>query len=461
MRAKITAVGLGPGDIGLLTPQTRSAIAAASRVFLRTRRHPAAAFVSGRSQPVFSFDEVYERADRFDDVYEEIVNTLISETEAGALVYAVPGSPLVLERTVELLREAADAGRVELEILPAMSFLDAVWAALQIDPVEEGVRLVDGHLFATAAAGESGPLLVAHCHARHVLSDIKLAVDEPPSSVIVLQRLGLPDEHIAEVAWTDLDRLVDADHLTSIYIPHLAEPVAHEFARFDELVRTLRGQCQWDREQTHSSLRRHLLEESYETLEALDARGSLDDAEADPDLDEHLAEELGDLLYQIFFHARIGAERGAFTVADVARGMHDKLVLRHPHVFGDVDAGDTETVLRNWELIKAKEKGRVSAMEGIPLGLPALMLALKTQKRAASAGFDFAEGSPEVRNDPSEAELGDWLFAVVEVARRLDHDPEAALRGAVQRFAARVVRVEELAASAVRAGESPRRDADE
>lgn len=453
---RLTIVGLGPAGPELITPQTQAALDRADRVWLRTRRHPAAVGIDAAS-----FDDVYEDGATFDDVYAEIARRVISATQStdGELVYAVPGSPLVLERTVELLRAAADRGDVRLEVLPAVSFLDSVWARLGIDPVEVGVRLVDGHVFATAAAGQTGPLLVAHTHAKHVLSDIKLAVEEPPASVIVLQRLGLPDEHIVEVEWAELDRAVEADHLTSVYIPQLAEPVAHEFARFDELVRVLRDRCPWDRDQTHASLRRHLLEETYEVIEALDARAALDDAVGDPDLDEHLLEELGDLLYQIYFQARLGAERGAFSIADVARGIHDKLVVRHPHVFGEATATDAESVLPIWDAVKAEEKGRESAMDGIPAALPGLALAAKVQKRARGAGFDWDGGVEvayadveaelaEVRADPSEHEVGDLLFAAVQVARRLDVDPEDAVRGAAHRFASRFRVVETLAGDA-------------
>ena len=233
-------------------------------------------------------------------------------------------------------------------------------------------------------------------------------------------------------------------------------PVAAEFARFEELIRVLRQDCPWDRKQTHASLRQHLLEETHETLEAIDARADLADDEIDVDLDEHLEEELGDLLYQIFFHARLASERGSFTVADVARNVHDKLVMRHPHVFGEVHADDAETVVSNWEAIKREEKGRASAMDGIPPALPALLLALKVQKRAAGTGFDQEGGLEvayadvedelaEVRDDPSEHEVGDLLFAAVQVARRLDVDPESALRGAAGRFQRRFRVVEELA----------------
>jgi tetrapyrrole methylase family protein/MazG family protein len=452
----ITIVGLGPADATLLAPATTDALRRHDRRFLRTAVHPAADAVDG----AVTFDEVYERADDFAAVYETIAERLIAAAASGDLVYAVPGSPLVLERTVELLRSAEAAGRVVLDILPAMSFLDVAWARLKVDPVESSVRLIDGHLFAEAAAGQTGPLLVAHCHSAQVLSDIKLSLDDGPT-VTVLQRLGLPDERIFDVPWHELDREVEADHLTSLWIPELAAPVAAAFVRFEELVRVLREECPWDRKQTHASLRQHLLEETHETLEAIDARAALGDDELEADLDEHLAEELGDLLYQIFFHARLAEERGSFTVADVAREVHDKLVVRHPHVFGGADgstvrADDAETVVSNWEAIKRDEKGRLSAMDGIPPALPALLLALKVQKRAASTGFDWSGGPEvayadveeeltEVRDDPSEHEVGDLLFAAVQVARRLDLDPESALRGAAVRFQHRFREVERLA----------------
>ena len=455
MRGRITVVGVGPAGPDLVTAATLDAIEAHERRFIRTARHPSMEVV----EDAVGFDDLYESEPTFASVYEAIRDRLVDEVAHGDILYAVPGSPAVLERSVELLREVAAAGEVAVEIRPALSFLDLVWARLEIDPIEAGIRLVDGHRFATSAAGQTGPLLVAHCHAAHVLSDVKLAVDRSEPTAVVLQRLGLPDERVFEVAWSELDREVEADHLTSLFIPELTAPVGAEFVRFDELVRVLRDQCPWDRDQTHASLRRHLLEETHETLEALDSRAGLDDGQIDHDRDEHLAEELGDLLYQIFFHARLAAERGAFTVADVARGIHDKLVVRHPHVFGDVEAPDSETVLSNWEAIKREEKGRASAMDGVPSALPALLLALKIQKRAAGVGFEW-EGGPEiayadvtdelaeVKADPSEHEVGDLLFAAVQVARRLDHDPEAALRGAAARFERRFREVERLAAEA-------------
>ena len=447
MAPRVVVVGLGPAGPELLTAEAQAEIARIPTRFLRTERHPSALAVPDAR----TLDHHYEAAARFDEVYPAIVEELVAAAvEHGEVLYAVPGSPRVLERTVDLL--GADE-RIDVKLVPGLSFLDLAWVRLGIDPVEAGVRLVDGHRFAEAAAGERGPLLVAHVHDRHVLSDIKVAFDEEtPERVTVLQRLGCADEAIVDVAWEDLDRVVEADHLTALYIPELAAPVGAELVRFDELVRTLRRECPWDREQTHKTLTRHLLEETYEVLEAIESWAETGDS-------THLEEELGDLLFQVEFHATLARERGEFTIADVARGIHDKLVRRHPHVFGSVEAETSGAVMRNWEQIKKDEKGRSSLMEGIPGSLPALLYAQKVQKKAASVGFDWenVEGAwPKVLEEidelraaaaeDAEGELGDVLFAVVNVARHLGLDPETALRTATAKFRDRFQGVETLAA---------------
>lgn len=424
--AEVVVVGLGPGGPELLTAAARDAVDEVPVRFLRTTRHPAAAAVPGAT----SFDAEYDAADRQEDVYPAIVERLVAAaTEHGRVLYAVPGSPAVAERSVALLR---GDGRVHVAVVPGLSFLDLAWVRLGVDPLVEGVRVVDGARFATDAAGERGPLLVSHCDRRSILSDIKLAVDDPPAEpVTVLQRLGLPDEAVTEVAWADLDRTVAPDHLTSLWIPRLAAPVAGELARFDELVRRLRADCPWDRQQTHRTLTRHLLEEAYEVLEAIEA---LDPDEPTPEQDAHLQEELGDLLFQVAFHARLGAERGSFTLADVARGVHDKLVHRHPHVFADVAVAGADDVVRNWEQIKKEEKGRASVFDGIPGTLPSLLYAAKVQRKAASLGVDPEPlATVDVAALDGDDAVGDALYAVVSAARRAGVDPEAALRGASAR----------------------------
>ncbi len=421
--AKVIVAGLGPAGPELITGAVVDAISQTSRRFVRTRRHPAAAAV----EPAESFDDLYDRASSFEDVYRAIVNRLTAEAEHGHqdVLYAVPGSPLVAERTVELLR--ADPG-VELEVLAGLSFADLAWDRLGVDPLSAGVRLVDGRRFAVDAAGDRGPLLVAQCDAGHVLSEVKLAALDsldrsaaagvhPP--VVVLQRLGLPDEQVFEVAWADLDHEVDPDHLTSLYVPELGAPIAGEVARFADLAIELRRRCPWDQEQTHQSLRGHLLEETYEVLEALDG--------VDPDTlsgYEELEEELGDLLYQIVFHSVLAAEAGQFTLADVARGIHDKLKSRHPHVFGTPDSDlveveDSDEVLANWEAIKRDQKGRSSVMDGIPPGLPALLFADKVIHKARSVG---------VVPDVDTATVAGRLYDAVLAAQTAGLDAESELR---------------------------------
>jgi tetrapyrrole methylase family protein / MazG family protein len=209
------------------------------------------------------------------------------------------------------------------------------------------------------------------------------------------------------------------------------------------------GGCPWDAEQTHASLGRHLLEETYETLDAID-RG-------DPDA---LREELGDLLLQVVFHAEMAMQEGAWDVDDVAEGITAKLIRRHPHVFGDVKVGSAAEVLVNWERIKTAEKGEHDLEHDIPDALPALARAAKVQRRAAGVGFDWRTADAalvKVREELDEVEhaspedvedeLGDVLFAVASLARRYDVDPETALRRATTRFAERFDRMKARAAS--------------
>ncbi len=466
-RPIITVVGLGPGPAGLVTHETMQAIAHSTRRFVRTTRHPSAAVVGDAR----SFDDEYERHDTFAAVYEAIAHELLNTAlTSGEVLYAVPGSPSVLEESVRHLRNDQ---RVELRVLHAVSFLDLAWQRLGIDPVNEGVRLVDAHQFAQAAANERGPFLVAQCHADWVLSDLKLTYDDARGDepVVVLHHLGLDDEQVVHTVWQNLDRLerehgLTPDHLTSIYIPQLAAPVAGELARLHQLARTLREQCPWDREQTHASLVRYLVEETYEVVDALNALDT-----DDPTTDEALVEELGDLLYQIEFHATIAEQQGRFSLADVARTTHDKLVRRHPHVFGAAKAADADAVVQTWDAIKQAERAQKGAAKvgatpnffaGVSRAAPSLSLAQKLQKRAAEVGFDWPNadgalakideeldelqrardvGDPEV----VRMELGDLLFSVVNVARKLGVDAETALRSAADKFIARFERVQLLA----------------
>jgi tetrapyrrole methylase family protein / MazG family protein len=455
-RPRVVVVGLGPAGGELVPEEARQALRGAAQVFVRTARHPA---VDALERGFRSFDELYERADDYDQLYAAMAEALTTAAveaagRGGYVAFAVPGSPFVAERSVALLRAA---GRVELQVVAAPSFLDLAWDRLAVDPLVAGVQLVDAERFAEEAAGGRGPFLVGHCHSRALLSEIKLSVEEPgEQTVTVLHHLGLPDERVYEVAWEELDRAVDPDHLTSLWIPALGAPLAGELVRLEELVRTLRLRCPWDRRQTHGSLGRHLLEEAYETLDAIEVL-----AGAEPDVPApvvaHLEEELGDLLFQVVFHSVLGAEEGRFTLADVARVVHDKLVARHPHVFGDAVAETPEQVAERWEQLKKAEKGRASVTEGIPAALPALALAAKLQRKADSLRMPVPDAAGrraeieqalaklarvpadrsgetlEAGTEEAEA-VGEALFALADLARRAGVDPETALRARAGRF---------------------------
>lgn len=224
----------------------------------------------------------------------------------------------------------------------------------------------------------------------------------------------------------------------------------------ENVVRILRhpGGCPWDQEQTHQSIRRNFLEETYEVAEAIDS-GDVD----------ALKEELGDVLLQVYFHTSIEEDAGRFTLDDVADGVCKKLIYRHPHVFGDVTVDSTDQILSNWEELKKKEKHQntqADAVDAVARTLPALWRAEKMKKKAAKAGFDWRDVSGaldklseelgelkaaalEGGRDPVE-ELGDLLFAAVCVGRFLEADPEDALHAACDKFSARFRKVEELAA---------------
>jgi tetrapyrrole methylase family protein/MazG family protein len=440
---RVTIVGLGPAGLDHLLPAARDAFAAGTARFVRTARHPACDELAAEGIAFASFDAHYDAAPDLDANYRGIVAELISlAAEHGDVVYGVPGNPSVAERTVTMLHEARARGEVELRVVPGLSFADLAWARLGVDPMDGEARVVDGRAIDDAEL--AGPLLIAQCDNDFVVSDVKLALLEhldAATPVTVLQRLGLPDEHVAVVALEELDRgAFVPDHLTSLFVDAGAAGAARELVNLFQLARRLRGPggCPWDAEQTHHSLTRYLLEEAYEVVEALEALPA--DGPVAPELYAAVEDELGDLLFQVVFHALIAQESGAFGMAEVARGIHDKLVRRHPHVFGDVVAEQSDDVLRNWEQIKKDEKGTTSLVEGITPGLPSLLYTHKLFRKAATVGLDpggvddaldridAAVAAMRAQDADVEAALAEVLVGAVIVAREGGVDAESALR---------------------------------
>lgn len=256
---------------------------------------------------------------------------------------------------------------------------------------------------------------------------------------------------------------IDTFDLPPEVVRDVVEPSGDAFRRLVAVMAKLRSPtgCPWDREQTHRTLARHLLEETYEVLEAIDT----------DDLDG-LREELGDLVLQVVFHAELAHSEEAFTISDVLDDLRAKLIRRHPHVFGEMDVSGADEVLANWEKLKRAEKG-TGVTEGIPKAMPALARASKLAKRAGQVGFDFPSTEAAARKvdeelselhselaDPAasperlEHEVGDVLFALAVLARRVGVEPETALRRTADRFADRFAQMEAMASEAGRDLES-------
>jgi tetrapyrrole methylase family protein / MazG family protein len=457
----VAVVGLGPAGADLVTVGASKALREAppgTPLFFRTARHPAAAALleelASAGVQCHTFDDLYESGSVFSDVYSSIVDRLLAAAaQAGRVLYAVPGSPLVAERTVELLFERAPAAGVAVEIEPGLSFCDLAWASLRIDPTSAGVRIVDGMSFASAAAGDHGPLLVAQAWSRSVVSDIKLSIEQPAAdqTAVVLHHLGLPDELVAEVPWSEIDRTVEPDHLTSLYLPRVGSPVAGELVRVAETIARLRRECPWDKQQTHQTLVRHMLEETYEAMEALEGLGDSPE-EATAAQVHHAAEELGDLLCQVVFHANIAREEGLFDLADVARILSDKLIRRHPHVFGDGKAETADDVIQSWEEIKRTEKARQHILEGIPAAMPSLARAAAVERKLKTLGLGFNQAKPPTSTDDPDNQSDHAPGQVLlQLARRLASkgiDPEAELRRSLNELMDRVATLESQASAA-------------
>ena len=456
----ITIIGLGPGDAGLITRQAWHLLSAAEAVYLRTGRHPAVAGLPAHLR-LHSFDEIYDTADDFAAVYRHIADEVLRLGAAGDVVYAVPGHPYVGEATVTAIARGAVEVGVTVNVIAGLSFVEPTLTALGVDALD-GLQLFDaielaGFLY--PPINPDVPVLLGQVYSRLLAGEVKAAlmsIYPAGHEVSLLHAAGEAEEIVERLALHEIDHSRHIDHLTSLYVPAL--PVRAGLTALAETVAVLRGPngCPWDQKQTPQSLREGFLEEAYEALAALDA--------AD---DDNLREELGDLLYHILMQTTLAAEAGVFTLTEVIAGIEAKLKRRHPHVWGDWQVSSSADVLRNWEVLKDREKSArgetgaaASTLDGIPPALPALARSQKIQNRAARTGFDwpdiegvFAKLTEEVvevraaaTSDEKRAELGDVLFVVVNLARWLGVDAETALREANERFGQRFRGVERLAA---------------
>jgi tetrapyrrole methylase family protein / MazG family protein len=456
----IKIVGLGPGAKEALTIGTVCELENNKNIFLRTEKHPTVDYLKEKSIVFETYDNVYESIGSFDEVYLNIANDLIKKHgELGELIYAVPGHPLVAERSVFNLIELCKESNIEYKIMPAVSFIDAMIEGLKIDPIE-GLKVIDAFDIGNQILDKRIGTIITQVYNQLIASEVKLKLldqynDE--TEIYYVRAAGIKDqESIRKIPLFELDMQEDIDYLTSIYIPKDLKN-KRDFNDLLSIIETLRGEdgCPWDREQTHQSLKKSLIEESYEVIDAIDQED-----------DDSLIEELGDVLLQVVFHASIGNEDGYFNISDIIEGICNKMISRHPHVFKDAnELNSSEEVLVKWDELKKKEKGYNSIteeMNGITKGLPALLRAHKVQEKARKVGFDFEDvkfAINKVKEELNEVidvyntenvekikeELGDLFFSCVNVARFLKVDEEIALNYTIDKFIKRFAYIEKTA----------------
>ncbi|WP_062107764.1 bifunctional methyltransferase/pyrophosphohydrolase YabN [Bacillus niameyensis] len=458
MGKQITVLGLGAGDLDQLPLGVYKALKQATSLFLRTKEHPVVEMLSEEKVIFHSFDDVYERHDDFPSVYEEISEILLDKAEHEEITYAVPGHPMIAEKTVQLLLERGYSRGIEVKVIGGQSFLDSFFTAVQMDPID-GFQLLDGTSLQKDDIQINQHLIIAQVYDAFVASEVKLTLMEKypdDYEVTIVTGAGSQHEQIKRLPLYELDRQVKLDNLTSLYVPPIQKMdlTYKEFSTLRRIITTLRGPngCPWDKKQTHLSLKKYLIEEAYELLHAIDQ----------DDID-NIVEELGDVLLQIMLHSQIGEEDGMFSIEDVIETLSAKMIRRHPHVFGEEEVANSDEVLVNWEKIKEAEKEEritdQSVLSEVDKGLPALINAYEYQKRAAKVGFDWEkadEAFEKVQEELQEfqvelakgnkqeqmKELGDLLFSIVNVSRLLNIHPEEALQTSNEKFLSRFSYVE-------------------
>lgn len=455
---KIMILGLGAGDLDQLPLGVYKRILKSELVYLRTKEHPVVAELENEGAQFTSFDFIYEKYDRFEQVYEEISEFLLDQAAQQSVTYAVPGHPIVAEQTVQLLLVKGPARGIDIEFAGGQSFIDAMFQALKIDPID-GFQLLDAMTLTRDSFNLRQHIIIGQVYDTYVASNVKLTLMErlpDDYQIFVVTAAGSSAEQIEAIALYELDRVVKVDNLTSVYIPPVRdeEILFKEFDKLRQVIADLRGPngCPWDKKQTHSSLKKYLIEEAYELIEAI----------GHDDLD-HMIEELGDVLLQVMLHAQIGEDDGYFSINDVIESITAKMIRRHPHVFGSVEVDGVEDVLSNWNEIKSQEKSAQadeSLLDFIGLSQPSMLRAYELQKCAAKVGFDWQEIEPvwekvmeELQEFKAEVngqaltenamkEFGDLMFAMINLARFYKINPEEALLATNQKFTDRFRHVE-------------------
>lgn len=452
---KIEVIGLGAGDIEQLPLGIYETLINSKKpIFVRTDDHPVMASLQERGLKYITFDNIYEQHDTFIAVYETIVKTLLQEAKTQDIIYAVPGHPLMAEKTVQLLLEQSV---IDIDILGGQSFLDPLFARLHIDPIE-GFQLIDATDFSREQIRYHKHILFAQVYDAFIASEVKLTLlEDLPADypITIVEAAGSSLEQVTTVPLVELDREVTVSNLTTLYVPPVDHDLLnHTFDYLRTIIQQLRGEngCPWDKKQTHESLRKYALEEVYELIDAINQQD-----------DEAIIEELGDVLLQVMLHSQIGEDAGYFSIDDVMKRLSEKMIHRHPHVFHGEEVLGAQSAKQRWDALKAQERGnknRSSILDEVILSAPSLQVAYDIQKEAAKVGFDWEnvdgvweklteeltefQEAIKARNERAkELEFGDVLFVLVNLAKWYGIHPEIALHMTNEKFMSRFSFVED------------------
>lgn len=444
----IHIAGLGPGDPGSLTMETFELLKR-TRVLLRTRIHPTVAALDSWGIRYASLDHLYEKNASFQEVYRSLAEEVIAawRREGTELTYCVPGNPMIAEQSVVELISRLEQEGIPYVVHPAVSFIDTILDVLRRDPIR-GLLILDATELRDKGLSGDTDTVVTQVYNRRIASEVKLALSDyldDEAEIIYVRNAGIKgEETVRRIPLWALDRQEDVDHLTTVFIER--ESVKPGFQDFRRTINALReqGGCPWDREQTHESLRRYLIEEAYEAADAI-TQGNLED----------MKEELGDVLLQVVLHGRIAEEQGDFTILDIIRSVNDKMISRHPHVFGTLDLKNSQEVLSNWEKIKKTEKGEVSLddkLKSLPKSIPATMRAAEVAKKAEAYGRPRRsrdELLAQIRrilneNLEEEQDLAELLYYTVLLLDGAGFQPEALLTHRVEQEIKHLTKSDEI-----------------
>lgn len=444
---KLLVIGLGSTDINDIKDSTLNRLKDFKNIYARTINHEA--FKSLKDYDIKSFDSLYMEEESIDMVDERIAEIISDILKTEDLVYLVPGSPFILEKSVKILKDQED----DIEFINNTSAAELVIGLC--NHISEGYKTISGKDLKLSSADYSLDLVVQEIDNEFLLDEvITILKDSYPGRTrfSIVKDGGLQGQEIYTDTLDQYRRKIIPNHQTSILVYRPEDPV-YGFSDLVNLTDTLRGPdgCPWDIEQTHESMKYNLVEETYEVIAAIE--------EEDYD---NLNEELGDLLFQVIIHSQIAYENGDFSILDVVNNITNKLIYRHPHVFSDLKLDKSSKVLQNWDSIKFKSKNINFFWERLysKKNLPSTIWSYDIIDKVTRIGFDWEDKNQalekvleeylevkEALNRPKdlEEELGDLLFTVINLSHYLGYEPEGLLKKACEKFVSRFKGMENIA----------------